>query len=107
MTKTTFVGLDPAIARALRSLRRAPMTLLFLGACVALFAVAESHGSTEEVGTLLRFGATNRAHVWAGEVWRLVTSAFLHVGVFHLVWNVVTMLAWCVPIERALGSARF
>jgi hypothetical protein len=25
----------------------------------------------------------------------------------HLTWNIVTMLGWCVPLERALGSARF
>jgi rhomboid protease GluP len=83
------------------------MTLLFLGACAALFVVAERYDSTEDVETLLQFGATHRAAVWSREVWRLVASAFLHIGVGHLTWNIVTMLGWCVPLERALGSARF
>jgi membrane associated rhomboid family serine protease len=102
-----ILGPDPLFRRALVAVRRAPATSLFLAACVALFVVAEQHGSTEDVATLVRFGATERGHVWAGEVWRLVTAAFLHIGVLHLVWNVVMMLGWCTPVERALGTARF
>ncbi len=102
-----ILGPDPFFRRALDAVRRAPATFLFLGACVALFVVAEQHGSTEDVATLVRFGATERRHVWAGEVWRLVTAAFLHIGVLHLAWNVVMMLGWCMPVERALGTARF
>lgn len=91
----------------LASMRSAPATVLFLGACVALFVVAESHGSTTDTETLIRFGANERAHVWAGEWWRLLTAGFLHIGLAHLAWNVVGMFGWCVPLERALGRARF
>ncbi|WP_248353270.1 rhomboid family intramembrane serine protease [Anaeromyxobacter oryzae] len=107
MARTKLLGPDPAFGRALEVVRRAPVTTLFLAACVVLFVIAEQHGSTEDVDTLVRFGATERGRVWAGEVWRLVSSAFLHIGVVHLAWNVVTMVGWCTPVERALGSARF
>lgn len=107
MPKTVVLGPDSAVAGLLARARHAPATLLFLACCVAVFVVAEQHGSTEEVETLIRFGATERAHVWAGQAWRVVTAAFLHVGVLHLVVNVVTMLGWCIPVERALGTARF
>jgi len=107
MTGTKVLGPDPALLGWLETPRRAPVTVAFLSACVVLFAVAESHGSTEEVATLLRFGATERGRIWAGEWWRLLTSAFLHIGLVHLVWNMVGMFGWCVPLERTLGSARF
>jgi len=107
MTETKVLGPDPALLGWLGALRRTPVTAAFLGACIVLFAVAESHGSTEEVATLLRFGATERGRIWAGEWWRLLTSAFLHIGLVHLVWNMVGMFGWCVPLERTLGSARF
>jgi membrane associated rhomboid family serine protease len=89
------------------ALRRAPATFAFLGACAVVFALAEAEGSTHDAWTLVRFGATERGRVWDGEVWRLVTAAFLHIGILHLLWNVVTMLFWCAPVERALGTARF
>jgi rhomboid protease GluP len=107
MGRNVLLGLDPAWGRGLRRARRAPVTLVFLAACVALFVVAERHGSTEDVETLVRFGATERGRVWAGEWWRLVTAAFLHVGAMHLGWNVLTMLGWCPSVERRLGSRRF
>ncbi len=107
MAGTVFLGPDPWFSRTFGVARRAPATLVVLAACIALFAIAERHGSTEDVATLVRFGAAERGHVWAGEVWRFVTAAFLHIGVLHLVWNVVAMFGWCVPVERALGSVRF
>jgi rhomboid protease GluP len=105
--KTVILGPDPAFGRALAAARQAPATVVFLATCVVVFVLAERHGSTEDVETLIRFGATERGHVWAGEVWRLVTSAFLHIGLIHLAWNVLGMFGWCTPIERALGTWRF
>jgi rhomboid protease GluP len=88
-------------------LRHAPATFLVVVACAAVFVAAERQGSTEKAATLLQFGATERAHVWIGEYWRLATSMFLHIGIIHLVWNLYASWGWCVPIERALGSRRF
>ena len=98
---------EPPRPGLLASLRSAPATVLFLGACVAVFAVAESHGSTTDTATLLRFGANERGHVWAGQWWRLLTAGFLHIGLAHLAWNVIGIFSWSAPVERALGSARF
>lgn len=107
MTDTVPPGREPWLTRTLTAARHAPATLLLLGACVAVFMIVESRGSTEDVATLVRFGAAERSRVWAGQPWRLVTAAFLHIGLLHLVWNVVAMFGWCAPVERALGSVRF
>ena len=89
------------------AVKRAPLTTLLLAACVALTAAAEHSGSTLQVDTLIRFGANERGHVWSGEFWRLVTSMFLHIGWFHLFWNVSAMFGWCGSVERFLGKGRF
>jgi membrane associated rhomboid family serine protease len=39
--------------------------------------------------------------------WQLVTSAFLHGGVAHLVLNMFALFMFGKEIERALGSTRF
>ncbi len=94
-------------AGRLRLWRQSPVTLALAATNVGVFALAESAGSTLETETLVRFGASARALVWQGEVWRLLTAVFLHIGVFHLAANVVYGFYWCAFVERALGRARF
>jgi len=60
-----------------------------------------------DVDTLVRAGALERSHVWAGEPWRLAAAMFLHAGLVHLAVNVVFGIPWCRGLERALGSRRF
>lgn len=75
--------------------------------CVAVFVLAEAAGSTREIPTLLAFGAVARDLVWRGEWWRLFTSMFLHIGIFHLAVNLYFGWSWAVPMERLLGHGRF
>jgi membrane associated rhomboid family serine protease len=89
------------------SLAETPATYAIAAICVAALAWVEAHGSSTDVATLVRFGALERGRVWAGEPWRLLTAPFLHVGWFHLGWNVAAGIPWCRPVERALGSRRF
>jgi membrane associated rhomboid family serine protease len=42
-----------------------------------------------------------------GDVWRLVTSGFLHYGVFHLLTNMYALYWLGQMIEPALGNVRF
>ena len=39
--------------------------------------------------------------------WRLLSSAFLHFGLFHLVMNMLALLVLGADLERYLGRARF
>jgi membrane associated rhomboid family serine protease len=41
------------------------------------------------------------------EPWRLLTSAFLHYGLFHLIMNMLALLVLGVDLERYLGWAKF
>lgn len=42
-----------------------------------------------------------------GEVYRLLTSAFLHGGIFHLLLNMYALFLFGPPLEAALGRLRF
>lgn len=88
-------------------LRGAPVTWALTAINVAVFVIAESHGRTTRADVLLRFGAVEPQHVWAGEYWRLATYMFLHVGLVHLIWNAYASIGWCSSVERDLGSSRF
>lgn len=84
-----------------------PLSYALAGLSVAWLAWIELHGSSTDTETLVRFGALERSRVWAGEVWRLLSAAFVHVGWIHLAWNVAFGVPWCRPVERVLGSSRF
>ncbi|BDG05836.1 rhomboid family protein [Anaeromyxobacter oryzae] len=90
-----------------RAPRPTPVSWALLAANIAVFIWVSSHGSTTDVATLIRYGALERNAVWSGQWWRLVTAAFLHVGVFHLTANMVFGIPWCRQIERVFGPARF
>jgi membrane associated rhomboid family serine protease len=45
--------------------------------------------------------------VAAGEVYRLLTAAFLHGGIVHLLLNMVGIFLFGPPVEAALGRLRF
>ena len=41
------------------------------------------------------------------EVYRLVSNAFTHEGVFHLLFNMLSLVAWGATVERLCGTIRF
>jgi membrane associated rhomboid family serine protease len=41
--------------------------------------------------------------VQLGEDWRLLTAAFLHIGLMHLVLNMLALLVFGSELERQLG----
>lgn len=76
-------------------------------AMVATYAWTAFHGSPADPAELVRFGALERSHVWSGQVYRLVTTAFLHANLQHLLMNIAGLLLAGRPAEKSLGSARF
>lgn len=87
-----------------------PVTYTVIGLCVAAF-VAEMLGggasSFEGGGKLIREGGLTATAVADGEVYRLVTSGFLHAGLLHLGFNMFALYILGTLLEPALGSVRF
>ncbi len=91
----------------LERIKSSPVTFALAAINVAVFVWVERAGSSLDGGTLLRFGAVERTHVLAGEVWRVFTPMFLHIGLVHLAWNTYASIGFCTIVESVLGKLRF
>jgi membrane associated rhomboid family serine protease len=101
-------------ARTIRSTSDEPtLTYLLIGINVLVFLGGALGGASATGGgglggsTLLTEGALSRAEVADGEYWRLLTSGFLHAGLFHLLFNMLSLWILGSLLEPAVGRLRF
>lgn len=62
---------------------------------------------SNDVNTLLTFGANFAPLVKAGEIWRLITCAFLHIGIVHLLMNMYALYVIGTQLENFIGKRKF
>ena len=91
-------------------LKTAPVTTLLLVSFIGLFimqvlsGVDANNPSTE---ALLKWGANALPYTMDSEPWRLASSAFLHIGLMHLLFNGFAMYFFGQIAEPMFGSAKF
>ncbi len=56
---------------------------------------------------LLLFGGLYTPLIKAGEIWRLVTSAFLHANLIHLLFNMYSLYVIGTQVENFIGKKKF
>src|SRR5690625_2366094 len=74
---------------------------------VILFFLLEVNGGSTNIETLIRFGAKYNPGIVNGEWWRILSSMFLHIWVFHLFMNMFALYYLGIVVERIYGSWRF
>ena len=62
---------------------------------------------SEDVVTLVNFGALYKSLVLSGDYFRLITCAFLHIGVWHLLINSYSLYVIGSQLESFLGRSKF
>lgn len=86
------------------------LTTLLVAANVALFVAMLGRGvplfnpSTDQ---LIGWGANYGPATQSGQWWRLLTAAFVHVGVVHLAMNMIVLWTGGRLIERLFGQVSF
>jgi membrane associated rhomboid family serine protease/tetratricopeptide (TPR) repeat protein len=89
--------------------RRAWVASALIGANVAVFAVMVFSGvspTSPTTSDTLAWGANFGPRIADGELWRLLSAAFVHIGVLHLGMNMIALRSLNV-VERLFGSAGF
>jgi len=83
------------------------VTYALLAINVLVWLAMTAAGGSTNTAVLIRFGAKVNLLIAQGQVWRLLTSMFLHIGLMHLFFNSYALFAFGIEVERLYGSARF
>jgi membrane associated rhomboid family serine protease len=98
----TSRGTRTRIKRSMRSSSGVPVvTYTLIALNIAVFAVDIVTG-----GSLYGWLAY-RGDFTASQPWRMLTSAFMHASVLHLLFNMFSLFIFGPVIEHAVGRARF
>lgn len=88
--------------------RELPLATFALLAGCWIMALVTFPGNQDALTVrLFRFGAKENGSLAGGEYWRLLTTAFLHGGIIHLLVNSYSLYVLGGLTERVLGRARF
>jgi rhomboid protease GluP len=85
--------------------RSKPVTCALIGVCVLSWGLANLWGGDSD-SILWYLGANNGRAVRSGELYRLLSCLFLHLGWVHLALNMLALRALSA-LEPMLGSRRF
>lgn len=84
------------------------VTPIIIAICIIVFIAMYVWGKgSQDIVTLLMFGANYRVLVQEGEVWRLASSMFLHIGIAHLLVNMYSLYIIGRQLEGFLGKIKF
>ena len=81
-------------------------SLIILNVLIFVLMYIFGDGS-EDITTLVKFGALVKNLVLAGDYYRLITSAFLHIGIIHLICNMYALYILGRDIESYYGSVKY
>jgi rhomboid protease GluP len=80
---------------------------ILLAAIIIVWLLMGLAGGSTEPQVLIHFGANYGPLILRGEIWRLFTSMFLHIGLVHLVFNAYALFIFGLEMERLYGPDRF
>lgn len=87
-------------------------TNILIAACIIMFVITciiDGIGALSgvTVASAIKLGANNVQLLQAGEIWRLLTHAFLHSSIMHLAINMYSLYVLGRQIETFMGKWKF
>lgn len=92
--------------------RKKPLvTFILVGICVAVFIIDQITGylllGKFSYGMLSFWGMKINEYIIAGQVWRLITSVFLHLDFYHIGFNMIALFYWGRNCEALYDKRNF
>src|SRR5699024_4736167 len=83
------------------------LTIVLIIVNVLLFMLLEGSGSSTNIEHFIEFGVKYNPAIIDCEWWRIISSMFLHIGMLHLMMNMLALYYLGTAVERIYGSWRF
>ena len=83
------------------------VTISLIVITTVIFIFQYLQKATNNTDTLFLLGGKINAFIAAGQIWRLITPAFLHTSIPHLAFNMYALYIIGRNIERFYGHGRF
>ncbi|TFB23802.1 rhomboid family intramembrane serine protease [Filobacillus milosensis] len=83
------------------------LTFLLIAANILIFLLLEMNGSTTNTLDLINWGAKYNPAIADGEWWRIFSSMFLHIGMLHILMNMIALYYLGDLTEKIYGTTRF
>lgn len=83
------------------------ITYLLIAINIIAFIITSAAGGIQDTDIILKFGAKINYLIARGEYWRLLSSAFLHLGVAHIIFNMYGLYNIGLLVEKIYGSKKF
>ena len=82
----------------------ATVSLGVLNIAVMVTVICKFNTMEPDPQTLVSIGGNVKSLTLGGQFWRLITSAFLHADLQHILFNVISLFSIGVTLERLIGS---
>lgn len=90
------------------STKKPLVTNILIGINVFIFLLMYIFGNgSYDVSTLIKFGASYTPLIKSGEIYRLFTCMFLHIGVLHLIMNMYSLKIIGSQLESFIGKKKY
>lgn len=87
----------------MNNFRRIPVTISLIIICVLMYLWMVVQGGSTNSMVLIQTGAKYTPLILHGQWWRLITAGFIHIGLQHLVINMVTLYFIGMYVEGIYG----
>ncbi|PRX42596.1 rhomboid family protein [Planifilum fimeticola] len=84
-----------------------PVVTALFSVQAVFFLIMTFLGGTQYIPNLIRFGALEPLLVSYGEWWRLVVPIFIHIGLFHFLFNSFALYLFGPQLEWLFGRISF
>ena len=91
----------------MKKLKKPYATFVILAVCVLIQAAITFTGGDNETETAILFGAYYKALIMAGEYWRVLTCGLVHITIWHLFVNALSLMNIGTVFEQRFGILRY